>query len=81
MVPSSMMEDLYRLGEKSGVIKDEESTMILQKVFYRQIKALIARDLYESGDYYRIMVEDDEEVKKALELLSDPKAYNRCLNK
>ena len=81
MVPPSMMDDLYALGEKSGVKKDEESTKILEKVIFRQIKALIVRDLYETGDYYKIMVEDDVEVKKALELLSDPKAYNRCLNK
>ena len=80
-VPSAMMDDLYALGEKSGVKKDEESTKILEKVIFRQIKALIVRDLYETGDYYRIMVEDDGEVKKAMELLSDPKAYNRCLNK
>ena len=80
-VPSAMMDDLYALGEKSGVKKDEESTKILEKVIFRQIKALIVRDLYETGDYYRIMVEDDGEVKKAIELLSDPKAYNRCLNK
>jgi len=81
MVPSSMMDDLYTLGEKSGVKKDEESTKIVQQVIFRQIRALIVRDLYESGDYYKIMVEGDGEVKKALELLSDPKSYNRCLNK
>lgn len=81
VVSSSMLEELISLGEKSGVKKDDESVKVLQNVIFRQIRALIARDLYEQGDYFKIMTEDDIEVKKAMELLSDPKAYNRYLNK
>jgi carboxyl-terminal processing protease len=81
VVPTAILDDLVALGEKSGVEKDEASMPILQQVIFRQIRALIARDLYEAGDYYQIMVEDDAEVKKAMELLSDPKAYSRCLNR
>jgi carboxyl-terminal processing protease len=80
-VSLSMLEELFALGEKAGVKKDDDSVKVLQNVIFRQIRALIARDLYEPGDYFKIMTEDDIEVKKAMELLSDPKAYNRYLNK
>lgn len=80
-VPETMLEELMVLGEKDGVKRDEASVKILKEVIFRQIRALIARDLYDQGSYFRIMVEDDPEIKKALELFADPKAYARCLNR
>ena len=80
-VSPEVLDELMALGEKSGVKKDVESARALQSVIFRQIRALIARDLYESGDYYQIMIEEDTEVKKAIELLSDPKSYLRYLNR
>ena len=81
VVSDTILDDLMALGEKSGVKRDAESLKIIQSVIFRQIRALIARDLYDSGDYYKIMIEDDGEVKKAIEVLSDPKAYARYLNR
>ncbi len=80
-VAPSTLDELVVLGEKSGIKKEPESVDALRDVIYRQIRALIARDLYEPGNYYRIMLEDDMEVKKAIELLSDPKSYSRLLNR
>ena len=80
-VSPSTLDELMDLGEKSGVKKEPESIKVLQDIIFRQVRALIARDLYEPGDYYRIMLEDDTEVKKAIELLSDPKSYARYLNR
>jgi len=81
VVSPAMLDELMTLGEKSGVKKDEESAKALQGLIFRQIRALIARDLYDPGNYFVIMTEDDPEVKKALELLADPKAFARCLNR
>lgn len=81
VVSPAILEELMALGEKSGVKKDEEGIKILQNVIFIQIRALIARDLYDAGTYFRIMAEEDTEVKKALELFSDPKAYSRYLNR
>ena len=80
-VPVKMLDDLMALGEKSGVKRDAESVKLLQNAIFRQIRALIARDLYESGDYFQIMTEDDKEVNKAIELLSDQKNYDHYLNR
>lgn len=80
-VASATLDELMVLGEKSGIKKEPESVKELKDVIFRQIRALIARDLYEPWHYYRIMLEDDVEVKKAIELLSDPKSYSRLLNR
>lgn len=81
LVTSNMIDDLVKSGEKENIKKDEEGLKFSEKYISRQIKALIARDIYESGDYYRVMIEGDKEVDKALEVLSDPKVYKRYLGK
>jgi carboxyl-terminal processing protease len=80
-VPPVMLDELMTLGEKAGIKKDEESVRSIQDVIFRQIRALIARDLFEPGDYFKVMIEDDKEVQKAMELFADPKSYNRLLNR
>jgi len=80
-VTNAAFDDLVKAGEKEGIKKDEESLKISGVIIERQIKALLARDLYDTGDYYKIMIEEDIEVKKALEILSDQKGFNRYLNK
>jgi carboxyl-terminal processing protease len=81
LVTDTMMEVLIKAGEKEGIKRDDESLKISGAIIARQIRALIARDLYETGCYYQIMLEDDKEVKKALEILSDQKGFDQYLNK
>jgi len=80
-VTSAMIDDVVKAGEKEKIEKDEESLKVSGKYFARQIKALIARDLYEPGSYYEVMVEGDNEVDKAIEVLSNPKVYKKYLGK
>jgi len=80
-VTDIMMDELIKAGEKEGIKKDEESLKISGVIIARQIKALVARDMFDMGAYYQIMIEDDKEVEKALEILSDQKGFNRYLNK
>jgi carboxyl-terminal processing protease len=80
-VTSTMVEDVVKAGEKEKIERDEESLKVSGKLLSRQIKALIARDLYEPGDYYEVMVEGDNEVEKAIEVLSNVKAYKKYLGK
>ena len=80
-VTDTMMEELIKAGEKEKIKRDDESLKIAGTIIARQIKALVARDLYDTGAYYLIMIEDDKEVDKALEILSDQKGFNLYLNK
>jgi carboxyl-terminal processing protease len=80
-VNNEMLNDLVAAGEKDSIKRDDQSLKFSGPIISRQIKALIARDIYEPGDYYKIMVEDDQEIKKSLEILSDQKKYNSYLAK
>jgi len=44
-----------------------------------QLKALIARDLWEMNEYYQIMDADNESLLKAVEILQTPGAYEKIL--
>ena len=80
-VTEAMLNELIKAGEKEGIKKDEESLKVSGTIIARQIKALVARDIYDTGAYYLIMIEDDKEVAKALEVLSNQKMFNSFLNK
>lgn len=80
-VTPAMIADLVKAGEKGKIPKDEESLKFSGKNIARQIKAFIARDLYEPGDYYQIMAADDNEIKKAIEVISDLKIYKKYLGR
>ena len=69
-VPQELMDAVMAEGEKQNVkpVDDDElqRSMPLLKL---QLKALIARDLWDMSEYYSVINEDSEIVKKALELL------------
>ena len=80
-VTENMMGDLIKAGEKENLKRDDESLKVSGVLISRQVRAIIAREIYNTGAYYQIMMEDDKEVEKALEILSDQKVFNRYLSK
>lgn len=44
-----------------------------------QLKALIARNLYDVGDYFEVLYPLDSEIQKALEVIHDKKLYNKLI--
>jgi len=43
------------------------------------LKALVANNIWQTNEYYRIVNEDDKVIKKALEIISEMDNYNRIL--
>jgi hypothetical protein len=43
------------------------------------MKALIASNLWQTNEYFRILNEDDVVIEKALQVVSDKAAYNKIL--
>ena len=69
-VPQSLIDKVMKEGEKQKVKpKDDDELARTLPVLKLQLKALIARDLWDMSEYYDIMNEDSEIVKKALQLL------------
>ncbi|MDR0542073.1 MAG: S41 family peptidase [Dysgonamonadaceae bacterium] len=46
-----------------------------------QMKSLIARDLWDMNEYYQIINQENHVLKKAMEIISDTKEYNKLLGK
>ena len=66
----AMMQQLIAEGEKEGVKYDEEQYRKSEPLIKLQLKALIARDLWDMNEYYHTINVVNESVKTALELLN-----------
>lgn len=66
--------------EKDIDIEDPEITPNVDFIKL-QIKALMARNLYETSDYFETLFPMDKEIKKALEVINDTKRFNSLIFK
>lgn len=70
-VPQSLIDALLAEGEKVNVKpKDEDELAKSLPKIRLQLKALIARDLWDMNEYYSITNEENDVVKKAVELIA-----------
>ena len=70
-VSTELLQQLAENGKKDGVKYDEVLYTEALPTLKIQMKALIARDLWEMNEYFRIMNEKNESVMKAVELLQE----------
>ena len=69
-VPRQLIEQIKAEGEKQHVKpKDEAELQATLPRLRTQLKALIARDLWDMSEYFSIFNEQSDIVRKALELL------------
>ena len=66
-----MMQRLTDEATKAGITYHEEQYRKSEPLLKLQLKALIARDLWDMNEYYHTINVADESVKKALELLKE----------
>lgn len=92
-VTESMLSDLlnmYKEDRKENDKKSETEPTELtsedlrgfdesKSLIRMQIKAFIASDLYDRGDYYEIINAINDPLTKALEIINNPKEYNKLL--
>ena len=60
-------------------VKDMEEFKIAKPLIALQIKGLIARDIWDMSEYLQIINEENETIKKALEIIENPDEYNKLL--
>ena len=68
-ITGEMLEEMKSLGESLGVPFSEDEYEVALPVIKAQLKALIARDLFDSGEYYHIICGLNDSYLKAMELL------------
>ena len=70
-VPQSLINTILAEGEKQNIKPRDEAELEKTLPYLRlQLKALIARDLWDMSEYYSIFNESSEMVKKALEVIN-----------
>lgn len=69
-VPQSLIDEVLREGEKQGVKPKDKAELQRTLPYLRlQLKALIARDLWDMSEYFSIMNEENRIVQKAVQLI------------
>ncbi|MCE5332072.1 MAG: S41 family peptidase [Bacteroidales bacterium] len=79
MVDDELFGQIKLDAEKEKIPFDSVQFDISKPLIRLQIKALIARDLWEMNEYYQIMDAENESLQKAVEILQTPGAYEKIL--
>ena len=74
-----MLEDIVEEGIKKEIPRDQESIQFTGSTIKKEMKALIARDIYSKDYFYQIYNQDDPTLLKALDLISNPKLFKQLL--
>ena len=70
-VTDEMLDDLIELGKTLGVEYKEEEYKTALPLIKTQLKALIARDLWDMNEYFQVINSINETVQKGLELIEN----------
>ena len=76
---SAEIDDFIKKGEDSGLKYDEAQFSTSKDEILQVMKALIASNLWQTNEYFRILNEDDTVIDKALQIVTDKTAYNKIL--
>jgi carboxyl-terminal processing protease len=79
-ISDSMLNDLWDQGVNAKIDKDEVSIKYVDEYARRYLKALVARGLWNTGSYFEIINEGDEEIVKGLSIINSPSEYNSILS-
>lgn len=80
-ITDEIMQELLSLAEEEKIEFNEEQYNRSKPLIMLQIKALIARDLYDMAEYFQVINDDNVSYQKALEIINDPDAYNKTLGR
>ncbi len=75
-VDEGLMNLLRSIGEKVGVPYNEEEYVRALPYIQTQLKALIARDLWDMNEYYQVMNSTNESVNRALQVIKSDEYEN-----
>ena len=74
-----LVDELKKAAANDKVEWSDEQYAHSKEFLLLQIKALIARNVWETGTYYQVMASSDPCILKALEILGNDKTYKNIL--
>jgi carboxyl-terminal processing protease len=78
-VSEEMIAEIVENGAKEGIEKNDESLEFIKSDLKREVKALLARDLYSRDDFYKVYYKDDKAIIEALKVIGSQKNYDKLL--
>jgi carboxyl-terminal processing protease len=78
-IPADMITRMKRMAEEEKVKWNEEEFERSKKILFTQLKALIARDIYDSSAYFKIINDENEIFQEGLRIIKTPEKYNGLL--
>lgn len=78
-IDEKILDQLVQDAEKEKIVVDTVQFEKSKPLIRLQMKALIARDLWEMNEYYQIMDAENESLQKAVQILQTPGAYEKIL--
>lgn len=75
-----LLQDLLKMASDEKIEFNEEQYERSKSLIALQIKALIARDLFDMNEYYQTINDENESLKEALRIINDEAAYRKVLS-
>lgn len=79
-VPETMSTKLKQLAADDKIEWNEEQFNTSRPLIFVQLKALIARDLFDSSAFYHIINQESDIFMEGLKIIRDDARYNNLLN-
>lgn len=78
-VSDAFLEKLIKAGEKEEIERNDEELAISERFVKTQMKALVARDLFTTSEYFETINVLSDSYRKALQLIATKKDYSYLL--
>jgi carboxyl-terminal processing protease len=78
-VTDDILQSLLDMATEEKIEFNEEQYTHSKPLIKLQIKALIARDMYEMAEYFRIINDDNPSYLEALRIINNKEAYDKEL--
>jgi carboxyl-terminal processing protease len=75
-----MLEELWDAGKEKNIDPDAESITFIANHAKKHLKALMARDLWGSSEFYSILNSDDDAIKAALQVLHNDEKFSAIVH-
>lgn len=80
-VTPQMLNEINKLGAERNILQEDGDALETLPDVGLYLKALMARKLWGSNEYFRTMNTDDPELQKALDIITNPTLYQAILTK
>ncbi len=80
VLPASVISSMRKMADERQVVWSDKEYDLSATLIQSQLKALIARNLFDISAYFQVILEEDDAYNHALEALHNKDIWNRVLS-